>query len=136
MNVKFSLYFKDSSLLNLSADISLHKPPYQFCLREPISIRKFGFDSDELVSYFYFSVFNLEMGDVIVAKGIFMIKDSGGNIAHFKECKLIASFLMDETKRDNLKKQTRDLCYEIEGLPASEQQTKISLMASKLLRSI
>lgn len=33
-------------------------------------------------------------------------------------------------------KQARELCWEIEKLPASEQQTKISQMASDLSRSL
>ena len=33
-----------------------------------------------------------------------------------------------------MKKQLLQLCYEIEKLPASEQQTKVSLMASNLLQ--
>jgi hypothetical protein len=38
--------------------------------------------------------------------------------------------------REDLNKKLLELCYEIEKLPASEQQTKISVMMSDLMQNI
>ena len=47
-----------------------------------------------------------------------------------------ASELARDKEIGDLREMANNLCWHIEGLPASEQQTKISLMASDICRRL